>query len=73
MYHPIWIHLYAVEQFWHRIDLLGIIIPGIHYIFARDPTLQRLHSEAELSRAEEDSKHEEVYAQILGNVKLSKS
>ncbi|KAI1178590.1 hemolysin-III protein [Nemania sp. FL0916] len=49
-YHLIGPHSYDVEQFWHRMDLLGIVIvtvgtfiPGIYYIFACAPVLQKLH------------------------------
>ncbi|KAF2230030.1 mPR-like GPCR protein [Viridothelium virens] len=49
-YHLMGAHSYGVEQFWHRIDLLGIVIvtmgtfiPGIYYIFTCEPGLQKLH------------------------------
>jgi Haemolysin-III related len=49
-YHLIGPHSHAVEQFWHRMDLLGIVIvtvgtfiPGIYYIFTCEPSLQKLH------------------------------
>ncbi|KAI0107880.1 mPR-like GPCR protein [Nemania sp. FL0031] len=49
-YHLVESHSYDVERFWDRIDLLGIIIvtvgtfiPGIHYVFACEPGLQKLH------------------------------
>ncbi|KAJ5692824.1 hypothetical protein N7462_002247 [Penicillium macrosclerotiorum] len=49
-YHLIGPHSHGVEQFWHRMDLLGIVIvtvgtfiPGIYYIFYCDPGLQKFH------------------------------
>jgi adiponectin receptor len=49
-YHLIGTHSHQVEQFWHRMDLLGIVVvtvgtfvPGIYYIFTCDPTLQKAH------------------------------
>lgn len=49
-YHLVGPHSHEVEQFWHRMDLLGIVIvtvgtfiPGIYYIFTCDPGLQKLH------------------------------
>ncbi|KAI1779093.1 hemolysin-III protein [Hypoxylon cercidicola] len=49
-YHLVGPHSHDVEQFWHRMDLLGIVIvtvgtfiPGIYYIFTCEPGLQKLH------------------------------
>lgn len=49
-YHLFGPHSHEVEQFWHRLDLLGIVIvtvgtfiPGIYYIFACESGLQKLH------------------------------
>lgn len=49
-YHLIGPHSHQVEQFWHRMDLLGIVVvtvgtfvPGIYYIFMCDPSLQKAH------------------------------
>lgn len=49
-YHLVGSHSPNVEQFWHRMDLLGIVvvtvstfIPGIYYIFFCEPNLQKLH------------------------------
>ncbi|KAF3481875.1 uncharacterized protein GIQ15_04634 [Arthroderma uncinatum] len=49
-YHLVGPYSHGVEQFWHRMDLLGIVIvtvgtfiPGIYYIFICDPGLQKLH------------------------------
>lgn len=49
-YHLVGSHSHDVEQFWHRMDLLGIVIvtvgtfiPGIFYIFICEPGLQKLH------------------------------
>ncbi|KAI1821704.1 hemolysin-III protein [Xylaria intraflava] len=49
-YHLVGPHSHEVERFWHRMDLLGIVIvtvgtfiPGIYYIFACEPGLQKLH------------------------------
>jgi adiponectin receptor len=49
-YHLLGSHSRDVEQFWHGMDLLGIVIvtigtfiPGIHYIFICEPSLQKLH------------------------------
>ncbi|KAI6083015.1 mPR-like GPCR protein [Hypoxylon rubiginosum] len=49
-FHLLAAHSHDVDQFWHRMDLLGIVIvivgtfvPGIHYIFSCDPGLQKLH------------------------------
>ncbi|KAF5567984.1 allantoate permease [Fusarium napiforme] len=50
VYHLIGSHSREVEQFWHRMDLLGIVIvtvgtfiPGIYYIFNCEPFLQKIH------------------------------
>ncbi|KAI1016210.1 hypothetical protein LB504_009183 [Fusarium proliferatum] len=50
VYHLIGSHSHEVEQFWHRMDLLGIVIvtvgtfiPGIYYIFNCEPFLQKTH------------------------------
>ncbi|KAG5799031.1 hypothetical protein H9Q69_001972 [Fusarium xylarioides] len=50
VYHLIGSHSHEVEQFWHRMDLLGIVIvtvgtfiPGIYYIFNCEPFLQKIH------------------------------
>ncbi|EHK47893.1 mPR-like GPCR protein [Trichoderma atroviride IMI 206040] len=50
IYHLVGSHSHAVEQFWLRMDLLGIVIvtvgtfiPGIYYIFICEPVLQKLH------------------------------
>jgi adiponectin receptor len=50
VYHLIGSHTREVEQFWHRMDLLGIVmatvgtfIPGIYYIFHCKPILQKIH------------------------------
>lgn len=50
VYHLVGPHSRHVEQFWHRMDLLGIVvatvgtvIPGIYYIFFCRPDLQRFH------------------------------
>ncbi|KAJ4161674.1 uncharacterized protein LMH87_007699 [Akanthomyces muscarius] len=49
-YHLVGPYSHPVEQFWHRMDLLGIVIvtaatfvPGIYYIFFREPAWQKLH------------------------------
>lgn len=49
-YHLMGSHSHNVEQFWHGLDLLGIVIvtvatfvSGIYYIFFCEPSLQRLH------------------------------
>lgn len=49
-FHLFGAHSRQVEQFWHRMDLLGIVIvtmgtfiPGIYYIFFCDLSLQRYH------------------------------
>ena len=49
-YHLVGAHSVAVDQFWHRVDLLGIVIatvgtfiPGIYYLFDCEPGLQKLH------------------------------
>ncbi|KAL6910519.1 mPR-like GPCR protein [Trichoderma evansii] len=50
IYHPVGSHSHAIEQFWLRMDLLGIVtvtvgtfIPGIYYIFPCEPDLQKLY------------------------------
>lgn len=50
VYHLIGSHSHKVEQFWHQMDLLGIVImtvgtfiPGIYYIFNCKPFLQKIH------------------------------
>lgn len=49
-YHLVGFHSHEVEQFWHRMDLLGIVIvtvgtfvSGIYYIFPCEPILRNLH------------------------------
>lgn len=49
-FHLFGAHSRQVEQFWHRMDLLGIVIvtmgtfiPGIYYIFFCELALQKLH------------------------------
>ena len=49
-YHLVGPRSHDVEHSWHQVDLLGIVIvtvgtfiPDIHYIFTREPGLQRLH------------------------------
>lgn len=49
-FHLLGVHSQQVEQFWHRMDLLGIVIvvmgtfiPGIYYIFFCELSLQRFH------------------------------
>ncbi|KAF5699747.1 hypothetical protein FGLOB1_11187 [Fusarium globosum] len=49
-YHLTESHSHEVEQFWHRRDLLGIVIvivgtfiPGIYYIFSCEPILLKVH------------------------------
>jgi adiponectin receptor len=49
-YHLVGCYSYDVEQFWLRMDLLGIVaviigtsIPEIYYAFACEPSLQKLH------------------------------
>lgn len=49
-YHLVGPYSHDVEQFWHRMDLLGIVIvtvgtfvPGIYYIFTCEPGLQKFH------------------------------
>ena len=49
-YHLVGLHSREVELFWHRMDLLGIVvvtvgtfIPGVYYIFNCEPGLQKLH------------------------------
>ncbi|KAI4864382.1 hemolysin-III protein [Hypoxylon rubiginosum] len=50
-FHLLGSHSQGAEQFWHRMDLMGIVIailgtfiPGIFYIFTCEPGLQKLHS-----------------------------
>jgi adiponectin receptor len=50
LYHLIQSHSQKVEQFWHGMDLLGIVImtvgtfsSGIYYVFFCEPSLQILH------------------------------
>ncbi|KAL7929056.1 hemolysin-III protein [Trichoderma chlorosporum] len=50
LYHLMEPHSHRVERFWHKMDLMGIIIhtvgtfiPGVYYIFHCDPGLQKLH------------------------------
>lgn len=50
LYHLLQVHSHGAEQFWHRMDLLGIVIvtvgtfiPGIYYVFTCDPGMQKLH------------------------------
>jgi adiponectin receptor len=50
IYHLVGSHSQDVEQFWLRMDLLGIIVvtvgtfvPGIYYAFLCQPSLQKLH------------------------------
>ncbi|KAM5528115.1 hemolysin-iii channel protein [Fusarium oxysporum f. sp. phaseoli] len=50
VYHLTESHSHEVEQFWHRRDLLGIVIvtdgsfiPGIYYIFSCEPILLKVH------------------------------
>ncbi|KAJ6784447.1 hypothetical protein PWT90_11022 [Aphanocladium album] len=50
-FHLLGAHSHKVEQFWHRMDLLGIVIvtmgtfiPGIYYIYYCEPFLQLVHS-----------------------------
>lgn len=49
-YHLLSSHSHHVDQLWHRMDLLGIVIatvgtfiPGIHYIFVCEPMWQAFH------------------------------
>jgi adiponectin receptor len=49
-YHLMGCHSQDVEQFWHGMDLLGIVIvtvatfvSGIYYLFTCEPRLQKLH------------------------------
>ncbi|EJP70988.1 Hemolysin-III protein [Beauveria bassiana ARSEF 2860] len=49
-FHLFGAHSHEAEQFWHRMDLLGIVIvtmgtfiPGIYYIYFCELSLQRLH------------------------------
>jgi len=50
MYHLMLHHSHVVEQFWHGMDLLGIVIvtvgtfsSGIYYLFFCEASLQKLH------------------------------
>jgi adiponectin receptor len=50
LYHLMQPHSHKVEQFWHGMDLLGIVIvtmgtfsSGIYYVFFCEPSLQKLH------------------------------
>ena len=50
VYHLMGPYSHDMEQFWHRADLLGIVIvtvgtfiPGIYYIYTCNPGLQLLH------------------------------
>jgi adiponectin receptor len=50
LYHLIQPHSHQVEQFWHGMDLLGVVImtvgtfsSGIYYVFFCEPSLQILH------------------------------
>ena len=50
LYHLMLLYSHYVEQFWHRMDLLGIIIvtvgtfsSGIYYVFFCEVSLQKLH------------------------------
>ncbi|KAJ5771467.1 uncharacterized protein N7511_003518 [Penicillium nucicola] len=50
IYHLMQPHSHHVEQFWHGMDLLGIVIvtvgtfsSGIYYVFFCEPSLQNLH------------------------------
>lgn len=50
LYHLIQPHSHQVEQFWHGMDLLGIVIvtvgtfsSGIYYVFFCEANLQKLH------------------------------
>lgn len=49
-FHLLGAHSQPAEQFWHRMDLLGIVgvtvgtfVPGIYYVFGCEPSLQHLH------------------------------
>lgn len=49
-YHLLGCHSYTLEQFWLRMDLLGIVavtvgtsVSGIYYVFACHPSLRALH------------------------------
>ena len=49
-YHLMGSHSHNVEQFWHGMDLLGIVVvtvgtfvSGIYYIFICEPSLQKFH------------------------------
>lgn len=50
LYHLMQPHSHHVEQFWHEMDLLGIVIEtvgtissGIYYVFFCEASLQKLH------------------------------
>ncbi|KIW43603.1 uncharacterized protein PV06_04690 [Exophiala oligosperma] len=50
MYHLMLPHSHQAEQFWHGMDLLGIVVvtvgtftSGIYYVFFCEPSLQKLH------------------------------
>ncbi|KAI9369899.1 hemolysin-III related protein [Aspergillus egyptiacus] len=50
LYHLMQPHSHRVEQFWHGLDLLGIVVvtvgtfsSGIYYVFFCETSLQRLH------------------------------
>ena len=50
LYHLIQSHSHQVEQFWHGMDLFGIVIvtvgtfsSGIYYVFFCEPSLQKAH------------------------------
>lgn len=50
LYHLMLSHSHSVEQFWHGMDLLGIVIhtvgtfsSGIYYVFFCEASLQKLH------------------------------
>jgi hypothetical protein len=50
LYHLMQPHSYQVEQFWHGMDLLGIVFltmgtlfSGIYYVFFCEAALQKLH------------------------------
>jgi adiponectin receptor len=50
LYHLLQSHSHQVEQFWHGMDLLGIVIAtvgtfssGIYYVFFCEAILQKLH------------------------------
>jgi adiponectin receptor len=50
LYHLMMPHSHRVEQFWHRMDMLGIVIvtvgtfsSGIYFVFFCEASLQKLH------------------------------